>query len=119
MKAGTRHRKAVLAANIIVAVAVVQSALQILFTTPERTRLFEKAGFPFPTILFAAFDLALLALFLAPVTRKAGFLLGMCYYSAALATRLATRESALEPLLILVLLSTAMFISHPKVFFGK
>ena len=119
MKTGTWHRKAVIAANVIVAIAVVQSAAQILFTTPERKRLFAKAAFPFPTFLFAAFDVGLLALFLVPATRKAGFLLGMCYYSAALATRLATRDSAVEPLLILVLLSTAMFISHPKVFFGK
>lgn len=69
-----------------------------------------------PAYYFGLADIGLLVLFLVPATRKVGFLLSICYYSAALATRLTIKESPAEPLLILALLFTAMFLTNREMF---
>lgn len=107
-----------IAANSIVALVICQSAVKILLLTDERKRVFGKAGLPLPAFCFGILDLILLALFLLPPVRKIGFLLNICYYSAAVATRLVIKENPTEPALILVLLSASMLITDRDMFFN-
>jgi len=95
------------------------SAMQVLLLTAERVRLFTKAGYAIPTRLFALFDIMLILLFAIPATRRAGFILSACYYSAGLATRMIVHESIAESMLILVLLFTTMWFTDRKIFIPR
>ncbi len=55
-------------------------------------------------------------LFIYPPTRTLGFVLLACYFSGALATDLSHKNPFTAPLVILVLLFSAQYISSPGFF---
>ncbi len=98
---------------------ITYSAVDKFFFSAEKQAVFANTEFAEYIIFFGVCDLILLALFLLSSTRRIGFIFSACYYSAALSLRISVGASLVEPLLILVLLFTAMFLSDPYFFYKR
>lgn len=101
----------------VTSVVIIYSAVDKFFFSAEKTSVFANTSYAEYIVLLAICDLILLALFLLRSTRRIGFIFSTCYYSAALSLRISVGASLIEPLAILVLLFTAMFLSDPYFFY--
>jgi hypothetical protein len=108
-----------IAALNLCTIVIIYSALDKLFISTEKQAVFTNTEFAEYTILLGVCDLFLLALFLLSSTQRIGFIFSVCYYSAALSLRISVGASLIEPLAILVLLFTTMFLSDPGLFFHR
>lgn len=98
---------------------IVYSAVDKFFFSAEKTAVFANTSFAEHIVLLGVCDLILLVFFLLQPTRRIGFIFSVCYYSAALSFRISVGASLVEPLAILVLLFTTIFLSDPALFFQQ
>ncbi len=103
----------------VTSAVIVYSAVDKFFFSAEKTAVFANTSFEEYIVLLGVCDLILFASFLLRSTRRIGFIFSVCYYSAALSLRISVGASLVEPLAILVLLFTTMFLSDPALIYHQ
>jgi hypothetical protein len=109
------------AATIFLAIPAVMAILSGVFKISNAKQVTEKLGklnmAQYAKLLGAA-EIIFALLFLYPPTRFAGFVLLVCYFSGALAADLTHKEDIKAPVLLLVLIFSAMVVGNPYLFYN-